>query len=125
MLAFNLSGWPVGAFSATVRAVSLPAFAVLQDDPLRHQASFGRALGLLFVPVVPACVLLGVLGGPLVRVVYGDRWSDAAAPLALLAVLGRRPASPSSSPTTSSCRQGGRRPRSGSTCSGWRRSSPS
>ena len=43
---------------------------------------------MLFVPVVPACVLLGVLGGPLVRVVYGDRWSDAAAPLALLAVLG-------------------------------------
>ncbi len=88
VLAFNLSGWPVGAFSATVRAVSLPAFSELQDDPLRHQASFGRALGLLFVPVVPACVLLGVLGGPLVRVVYGGRWSDAAAPLALLAVLG-------------------------------------
>ena len=43
---------------------------------------------MLFVPVVPACVLLGVLGGPLVRVVYGGRWSDAAAPLALLAVLG-------------------------------------
>ena len=88
VLAFNLSGWPVGAFSATVRAVSLPAFSELQDDPLRHQASFGRALGLLFVPVVPACVLLGVLGGPLVRVVYGGRWSDAAVPLALLAVLG-------------------------------------
>ncbi len=88
VLAFNLSGWPVGAFSATVRAVSLPAFSELRSDPLRHQASFGRALGMLFVPVVPACVLLGVLGGPLVRVVYGDRWSDAAAPLGLLAVVG-------------------------------------
>lgn len=88
VLAFNLSGWPVGAFSATVRAVSLPAFAELQTDEARYRESFGRALGMLFLPVVPACVLLGVLGGPLVRVVYGDRWSAAAAPLALLAVLG-------------------------------------
>ena len=88
VLAFNLSGWPVGAFSATVRAVSLPAFSELRSDPLRHQASFGRALGMLFVPVVPACVLLGVLGGPLVRFVYGARWADAAGPLAFLAVLG-------------------------------------
>lgn len=88
VLAFNLSGWPVGAFSSTVRAVSLPAFSELRADPLRHQASFGRALGMLFVPVVPACVLLGVLGGPLVRFVYGSRWSDAAGPLAFLAVVG-------------------------------------
>jgi O-antigen/teichoic acid export membrane protein len=88
VLAFNLSGWPVGAFSSTVRAVSLPAFSELRSDPLRHQASFGRALGMLFVPVVPACVLLGVLGHPLVRFVYGARWSDAGGPLAFLAVVG-------------------------------------
>jgi PST family polysaccharide transporter len=71
-----------------VRAVSLPAFSELRSDPPRYKASFGRALGMLFVPVVPACVLLGVLGGPLVRFVYGTRWSEAAGPLALLAVLG-------------------------------------
>ncbi|HEY6416214.1 MAG TPA: lipopolysaccharide biosynthesis protein [Acidimicrobiales bacterium] len=88
VLAFNLSGWPVGVFSMTVRQVSLPAFSELRCDPLRHQASFGRALGMLFVPVVPACVLLGVLGGPLVRAVYGERWAAAAAPLAFLAVVG-------------------------------------
>ncbi len=88
VLAFNLSGWPVGAFSATVRQVSLPAFSELRADPLRHQASFGRALGMLYVPVVPACVLLGVLGAPLVRFVYGTRWSDAAGPLAFLAIVG-------------------------------------
>jgi O-antigen/teichoic acid export membrane protein len=88
VLAFNLSGWPVGAFSSTVRAVSLPAFSELRSDAARYKASFGRALGMLFVPVVPACVLLGVLGGPLVRFVYGSRWSDAAGPLAFLAVVG-------------------------------------
>jgi len=88
VLAFNVSGWPVNAFSATVRAISLPAFAELRSDPLRHLNSFGRALGMLFVPVVPACVLLGVLGLPLVRFVYGARWSDAAGPLMFLAIVG-------------------------------------
>src|SRR5262249_22409313 len=43
---------------------------------------------MMFVPVVPACVLLGVLGGPLVNFVYGHRWSEAAGPLAFLAVVG-------------------------------------
>jgi O-antigen/teichoic acid export membrane protein len=88
VLAFNLSGWPVNAFSNTVRAVSLPAFSELRSDPLRHQASFGQALGMLFVLVVPVSVLLGTLGLPLVRFVYGERWIDAAAPLAFLACVG-------------------------------------
>ena len=125
VLAFNLSGWPVGAFSSTVRAVSLPAFAELQADPLRHQESFGRALGMLFLPVVPACVLLGVLGGPLVRVVYGDRWTDAAAPLALLAVLGGVPRRHRAGLRLPRVGGASRTPRSASTCSGWRPSSPS
>jgi O-antigen/teichoic acid export membrane protein len=88
VLAFNISGWPVNAFSVTVRAVSLPGFANLRDDPPRFRASFGQALGVLYVPVIPFCVLLATLAGPIVTVVYGTRWSAAAAPLAFLAVLG-------------------------------------
>lgn len=88
VLAFNISGWPVSAFSLTVRAVSVPGFSQLRSDPELHRASYGQTLGLLFVAVVPFCVLLGTLAGPLIRVVYGERWSAAAAPLVFLAVLG-------------------------------------
>ncbi len=88
VLAFNISGWPVNAFSLTVRAVSVPGFSQLRSDPELHRASYGQTLGLLFVVVVPFSVLLGTLSGPLVRVVYGERWSAAAAPLVFLAVLG-------------------------------------
>ncbi len=88
VLAFNISGWPVNAFSLTVRAVSLPGFSNLRDDPQRFRASFGQALGLMYIPVVPFCVLLATFAGPLVRVVYGERWSAAAAPLVFLAALG-------------------------------------
>lgn len=87
-LAFNLSSWPVGAFSAPIRSVSLAAFSQLRDDPVRFQRSFSRALGLLALFTVPACVLLGALGEPLIRFVYGERWAAAAAPLALLVLVG-------------------------------------
>lgn len=88
MLAFNLSSWPVGAFSTPVRSVSLAAFSQVRADPERFQRTFARALRLLALFTVPACVLLGGLSEPLVRFVYGDRWAAAAAPLALLVLVG-------------------------------------
>jgi PST family polysaccharide transporter len=88
LLAFNLSSWPVGAISQPVRSVSLAAFSRVRDDADRFQRSFGRALSLLALFTVPACVLLATFGSPLVRFAYGDRWAAAAAPLALLVVLG-------------------------------------
>ncbi|WP_199442686.1 lipopolysaccharide biosynthesis protein [Umezawaea beigongshangensis] len=88
LLAFNLSSWPVGAFSAPVRSVSLAAFSQVRDDPDRFQRSFTRALGVLALFTVPACVLLAALSDPLVRAVYGERWAPTAQVLALLVLLG-------------------------------------
>ncbi len=88
LLAFNLASWPVSAFSAPVRSVSLAAFSKVREDPELFQKSFGRALGLLALVTVPACVLLAALAEPLIRVVYGERWAPAAAALALLVLLG-------------------------------------
>lgn len=88
LLAFNLASWPVAAFSAPVRSVSLAAFSKVREDPELFQKAFGRALGLLALVTVPACVLLAALADPLIRVVYGERWAPAAAALALLVLLG-------------------------------------
>ncbi|HEX6346013.1 lipopolysaccharide biosynthesis protein [Umezawaea sp.] len=88
LLAFNLSSWPVGAFSAPVRSVSLAAFSQVRDNPEQFQRTFGRALGLLALFTVPACVLLAALADPLIRVVYGERWAPAATALAMLVLLG-------------------------------------
>lgn len=87
LLAFNLSSWPVGAFSMPVRSVSLPAFSRLREEPERFRKAFQRGLQLLALFTVPACVLLGAFGRPLVRFVYGPRWGQAASVLALLAAL--------------------------------------
>ncbi|MDR6592060.1 lipopolysaccharide biosynthesis protein [Saccharothrix longispora] len=88
LLAFNLANWPVAAFSQPVRSVSLAAFSQVRDDPALFARTFARALRLLALATVPACVLLAVLADPLVRVVYGERWAPAAQALALLVALG-------------------------------------
>ncbi|MFN0088929.1 MAG: oligosaccharide flippase family protein [Acidimicrobiales bacterium] len=88
LLAFNLSSWPVSAFSQPIRSVSLAAFSTVNDDSQRLRASFSRALAIVMALTVPACVLLAALGGPLVRLVYGRRWAEATSALAVLALLG-------------------------------------
>lgn len=88
LIAFNLSSWPVNAFSEPVRTVSTAGFSQLRHDPERFQASFTRALGALMALTIPACVILAALNTPLVRFVYGERWLPAAVPLAVLGVLG-------------------------------------
>ena len=88
LLAFNLSSWPVTAFSNVVRSVSLPGFSRLVSEPEALRSGFARSLGLLMAVTIPVCALLAALGPPLVRFVYGARWAPAASALAFLALLG-------------------------------------
>jgi O-antigen/teichoic acid export membrane protein len=88
VLAFNLASWPVGAFSTTARAVLLPAFARLRDEPGGAAAAFVNAARWLLAASVLVSVLLGTLAGPAIHVVYGEKWAAAAVPLAYLAALG-------------------------------------
>jgi PST family polysaccharide transporter len=88
LLAFNLASWPVNMFSVVVRRVSLAAFARLQADPPALRAAFVRSTGLLMAVTVPAAALLSAFALPLIRVVYGERWSAAAVALRFLAIQG-------------------------------------
>lgn len=87
-LAFNLSSWPSNLLSFSVRRVSIAGFAQLADDPTKLRTTFTRSFTALMTAVIPVCVLLSVLGGPLVRIVYGGRWEPAVGALRFLAVLG-------------------------------------
>ncbi len=88
VLAFNLSGWPVAAFSTMARSVALPAFARLRSGPEQRVSAFVSAFGTLLAASLAVSVLLVVLAGPTVDVVYGRRWAAAAVPLMYLASLG-------------------------------------
>ncbi|GAA3593853.1 lipopolysaccharide biosynthesis protein [Kineosporia mesophila] len=88
VLAFNLSSWPVTALSQPVRAVTLPLFARLADDPARFSRTAVDCLGALLAVTVPVATGLGASAYPLVRVVYGPDWVSSSPVLVWLAVLG-------------------------------------
>ena len=88
VLAFNLSSWPVNVFAVAVWRVSVPAFARMQDDFARLTDAFTRSFGLLMAVTLPVCIMLSALALPLIRFVYGTKWSDAAPVLTVLAALG-------------------------------------
>ncbi|MCM1972148.1 oligosaccharide flippase family protein [Streptomyces sp. NPDC002812] len=88
VLAFNISGWPVRIVSEAARRVSFAGFSRLAESPKALADGFGRALGVLVTVTVPLCVLLGGLAGPIVVLVYGERWEPAARALPWLMALG-------------------------------------
>lgn len=87
VLAFNVSSWPMSAVGQAVRVVALPAFADT-DSAVQRNDGLLRSIG----PVVLVAGLMGLslatLAGPVVAVLYGERWAPAAAALAGLAVFG-------------------------------------
>ncbi|ANP74099.1 lipopolysaccharide biosynthesis protein [Cryobacterium arcticum] len=85
-LAFNISSWPMTALGQIVRSVALPTFSrtvVARNDP-----SLATATSLTWAVAVPAGAFLALLSGPLIAVVYGDKWAAAAPVLAALGLFG-------------------------------------
>jgi PST family polysaccharide transporter len=87
VLAFNLSNWPVMMFSQPVREVSPAAFARLQNDPPALRSAFVSSVGLLAAITMPICLVLTGAAEPIISVVYGARWTPAAAALAWLGLF--------------------------------------
>jgi O-antigen/teichoic acid export membrane protein len=87
-LAFNISSWPVNSISQAVQRVSFAGFSRVADSAKRLAETFARSLTLLMTLTVPPCVLLATLAGPVIRTLYGPRWTPAAHALTLLAILG-------------------------------------
>jgi len=88
LLAFNMSGWPIGLFGAVVRNVSLPAFARLRSDIPRLTSNVTSAVNIVAAVTVPVCVLLAALAEPVIQTVYGQRWSAASSALVGLGLMG-------------------------------------
>ena len=87
VLAFNVSQWPVNIFSRPVRDVSPAAFARLQGDPPALRKAFLSSVGLLTAITLPVCLVVSGAAGPIVKVIYGPEWTQAATALAWLGVL--------------------------------------
>lgn len=87
-LAFNISSWPVRATSEAARRISFAGFSRLAGSSQALADGFTRVIGLAAAVAVPPCVILSTLAGPLIRLLYGERWVSAAPVLVLLCALG-------------------------------------
>lgn len=86
VLAFNVSSWPMNAIGQAVRGVSLAGFSAVSEE--RRSDSLIRASTMTWAVALPVGVLLATLSGPLIALLYGQRWSGAAGALAALGLFG-------------------------------------
>ena len=87
-IAFNLSSWPSNVISVTIRRVSIPLFARQGNDEPRLERTFLAGTGNVMTVTAILCAGLFALSVPLIHVLYPSDYWAAAAPLALLSVLG-------------------------------------
>lgn len=86
-LAFSVASWPMSVAGQSVRVIALPAFSRMVEPELR-----GLAMAKLSAPLwaISALMAIGLafLAGQVVNVLYGERWSGAAAAIVPLAIFG-------------------------------------
>jgi PST family polysaccharide transporter len=86
VLAFNVSSWPMSAIGQAIRSVSLAGFSRTSND--EGDGGLRTALSLSWAVALPAGVLLAALSGPLVLLLYGQKWSASSGVLAALGMFG-------------------------------------
>ena len=88
LLAYNVSSWAQTTLGMAIRYVSVAGFSRLSEyDDEALSTGVQRSMPLLVTVVAPIVALTSVLAGPLVALLYGDRWAPAAPVLRVLVVL--------------------------------------
>lgn len=88
MIAFNVANWSTALMGSVLNTVVVPAFGRLRADREQLGQALVSATRVVALVALPVASLSVVLAGPLVGVLFGSRWSDAAPVLAVLAVYG-------------------------------------
>ncbi len=88
LLAFNVASWPSTVIGSAIRRVTLAAFSRMSEQQEEGiSEGFSRVVGLVMGVTLPVCALLSVYAEPIIRTLYGDRWTGAVGALQLLVVF--------------------------------------
>lgn len=87
-VAYNAMLLPASRIGGPLQRVFAPAFARMQDEPERIAATWARVTRLLGAMAIPGLGGLIVVAPDFVRVVLGERWSEAIPLIQILAWVG-------------------------------------
>jgi PST family polysaccharide transporter len=85
---YQLMALPIRQATWPASRVALPVLSRVHDDAPRYREFLLFGQTILLHTIVPALMLASALAGPVVEVVLGDRWSQAAPAFAILAIGG-------------------------------------
>ncbi len=88
VLAYSLANLPATEITHVVSGVMFPAYSQIQDDIKRLRNLYLKTLRGVATLSIPAASGLAFLAPDILRLVYGERWLPAAAPLRILCVFG-------------------------------------
>ncbi len=84
--AYNLSTQVIMLLSQSIMGVLSAGFSKLQDDLERLRAAFFTSIRVMSFISVPLLVIQAATCGPLLRLLYVDKWESAVVPLQILSV---------------------------------------
>ncbi len=88
MFAFGLATQVNGIVSFQIAGALQPIFGHIGDDPRRQLDGMTRACRLICAILVPALAVQAAIGAPLIHVLWGGKWDDAA-PIFVIVSIGQ------------------------------------
>jgi lipopolysaccharide exporter len=88
MIAFNVANWSTALMGSVLNTVVVPAFGRVSRDREQLGRALVSATQLVALVALPIATMSLALADPLVAVLFGSTWSDAAPVLAVLAIYG-------------------------------------
>ncbi|MBC2931419.1 oligosaccharide flippase family protein [Nocardioides sp. zg-1228] len=88
MLAFNVSSWATAVLSGAINGVAMPGFSRVWGNRQQLSSALGRSTRAVCLVAFVIAAMTYVLAEPLIRVLYGATWDEAAPVLEILAVYG-------------------------------------
>jgi O-antigen/teichoic acid export membrane protein len=79
---------PSSHFGDVILNAAMPSYVKIQDQPDRLQNAFIRVLRITLIAIMPATLLLVFILPPLVGVILGEQWLDAAELIPVIALAG-------------------------------------
>lgn len=76
--AFQFGNMFSGNFTSIVQRVSFPVLSTIQDDPERLKAAYKRVIKTTVFPTFVLMLVLAAVAKPLIIVLIGEKWIDAA-----------------------------------------------